>query len=790
MRLPINEEFDNALGRWDGYDAYDYAAREALKEQQHTDLRVFQHLNVATGGSILDLNPLTMSDLAADGMEDVTGSVIVEPGEAWNIDTVGPDPIRSNFRTLRAALAANTTTTVYSRMETNLVDLSDYEPDDFISVALPSFPAASLDLTQTFLRLGDGTNTVNVPFTASVLPITLNTELRIPLSAFAGIDLSHIIDVGFVFRSTAATTVVAMSYRAISKTWRFMSLDYDTRYQRLRRAAPRNGDLAAAPEFTQPIMWRGSSPPAEDDPKPIDGEVGVLFNTGSMTGTNQFAVYFREQTDDYLTMGDLNGEPMSGFDGQVQPDVGAARYNLTTQDDLGRFTQEELDNRIQFDLERTPDNVSALWTQFLFQWSATRSTITISNTEASTYTFDAPALTPGSNYIVVAHIEENEVRARVFAVDIQGNVGALIFDTTTVIDDNVFKRRKGRFGWWASLNDGDATVEAIHDRGFTYAEYRSVPMKSNTPVVGAELFVGTSPNTEHFEYFTPGIYNRNEYALVERDTAKSTSGESWRITDFGTQVSQGVQTNAFPITDFVNTEISFDLFYPSSAILAGTQIGASLIDAKNQRTIPLLMPEIVPDQWQHIRILMPQDQLILTGNYRLIIYGLGVAPSIWWVDNVNIFTRTVIWEGRAVVDDAWKTNDARWTPFRNILNRENGGILFPHRGTELQVRAKGIAQTAVINRIQFKAKYAELGNFKPGVVTVTNPSPTASFTSTGSGVTHGIRFTNTSTDDGTTILAEWNFGDGSSGIGDVVTHTYDIAGTYNVTLVVTDNYGA
>jgi PKD repeat protein len=44
--------------------------------------------------------------------------------------------------------------------------------------------------------------------------------------------------------------------------------------------------------------------------------------------------------------------------------------------------------------------------------------------------------------------------------------------------------------------------------------------------------------------------------------------------------------------------------------------------------------------------------------------------------------------------------------------------------------------------------------------------------------------------DGTIASYQWNFGDGTSGSGSVVQHTYQNAGTYTATLTVTDNNGA
>jgi chitodextrinase len=46
-----------------------------------------------------------------------------------------------------------------------------------------------------------------------------------------------------------------------------------------------------------------------------------------------------------------------------------------------------------------------------------------------------------------------------------------------------------------------------------------------------------------------------------------------------------------------------------------------------------------------------------------------------------------------------------------------------------------------------------------------------------------------STDDGSIVTYYWEFGDGSTGTGKTATHTYELPGTYEVTLWVTDDAG-
>ena len=71
-----------------------------------------------------------------------------------------------------------------------------------------------------------------------------------------------------------------------------------------------------------------------------------------------------------------------------------------------------------------------------------------------------------------------------------------------------------------------------------------------------------------------------------------------------------------------------------------------------------------------------------------------------------------------------------------------------------------------------------------------NVAPVASFTAAATGLTVTVDASGSSDSDGSITAYGWDFGDGTTGSGITATHTFATAGTYTITLSVTDNRAA
>lgn len=689
-----------------------------------------------------------------------------------------------------------------------------FDSDDFISIALPAFPLASITLASSYVQFTSNPDgnfgvgpTASVAFSESLTTLVAgNSEFRFKRGLIESIDISAITGVRFEIVATGAADFRCLAIRCIHKDWAYAPYDHNTLLKRGVAPVSLNGDPAAAYTFPSdgddfPILWRSDRPAGNTDPQPIDGGISVGFNTGSSDGTNVMSIFFRERGQDLNTMLDLDGITMEELDGLPQPDYGDARYIGRTQLDLDgiedsvpgegidsgasmdeALTMADLDGRTQFEIERKPDPVNATWVEVRFTWDATDSYIEVFSAESpsAVYTFDPINLSDNLDYEAWIDFDEDTFRVRVFESE-KSYLGDLVFDSETTLDPSVFARRRGRLGWKATFEDGDAYVSHIRPRQMDFSEYRSQPFNSITPIAGVQLNVSASGDNDLFK----GI-NANQWGGQISDYPER-SPEAFKIRNTADHPLQGIETDPFYLDDFENTSIDFDILVTQEVV---DQRAIHIVLWNGSQPINLPRQRIVGNQWTHVSVdLAYLKEDIVPGPFSLlIVQTLEGTANDWYIDTITVNRRNIRWYGRAYIPDAWHEYEGDWIPFRSAINGATDGIVFTKRTQALQVKAQALRQSAYIDSIEMIPKYAELGRLVWGPEDVIdNAAPVADFDTSIDVLT--VDFTSTSTDDDYIILSAWAFGDGHSGVGPEVTHTYEEAGTYPVTLTVTDNHG-
>ncbi|MFT3798207.1 PKD domain-containing protein [Microbacterium sp.] len=105
--------------------------------------------------------------------------------------------------------------------------------------------------------------------------------------------------------------------------------------------------------------------------------------------------------------------------------------------------------------------------------------------------------------------------------------------------------------------------------------------------------------------------------------------------------------------------------------------------------------------------------------------------------------------------------------------------------------ALGTYVSSTITNTPYSVRFDHYSVTTPGTVVVPNVAPTAAFTSSVADLTVSVDGSGSTDSDGTVASYSWNWGDQSAeGSGATASHVYSEAGTYSVTLTVTDDDGA
>lgn len=685
------ESFLTPDGSYQLSTCQDPVQQDQIPFQRHIDLRTFQQDDLVTGATMYDLDLHTVGFLDSYTMEQLDHDfVTVFEGEHWTAGTVGIQTDRSNQLGIQLDCSVGITETASVTTTTDI--LTGFNTASFISLACPALPLESLTLSNCFIDLtsdpaGSFSGTIaSVAFSNSLTPLVAgDSEVRLLLSLFTGIDLTSITGVRLRISAPTACTFRCMAIRVFAATWKVAPVDIDTRRQMLRSTVTRDGSPNAAgpsvdfPTSTTPpsdktdfpIMFRA----LPGTPNVVDVRHTTFWYTGLMNqGTNTLNVYYRATSTLPAKMSDLDGRSMSSLDGHPLPDYSPDNEPVSNAEDYFQIT---------------------------LNWGAATGNLILQDKSSHSYTFH-PIFIPRSYYVMFTELIGTSVRCVIYAADAFGNIDFdnVICDTTEINDPDLLHDRRGRIGWYAQLVDGDAAVMNINSRYVSYGEYLSTTFESMTPVSGAQLFVESSPDLVEAAGITPGPFGGSV----------TLQSNGYQVSSISSQPNSGAQTNPFWVYDWENLVIEFDLLYP----LGASPLQVFMI-SPTHNIVPLLLPVINQGHWQHYRLqpeispqLPYQDQGRITGTYTLTFIQTGSHTTTWTINNVSVTARAFRWKMRSDGPDLLGDDGLDWVPF-DVVNGVYDGTVVANRGTSLQVSGVQMFPEAIISALQVIPKYSSPG---------------------------------------------------------------------------------
>lgn len=599
--------------------------------------------------------------------------------------------------------------------------------------------------------------------------IETDVEMRIPIKSLINIDKTMLTGVRFRIKAVEECDFRCLAIRACSEGWQFSPIDLDTLWHRVHRPPSPNGavsyeesllpeeallpeeELLPGSSFVKgallpsetlepsetlqpkseitsefpggfPTIFRSNLLQGLTDPEPVNLSVGTAFTTGSLTqareeNKNEIALYFRDIPTDNQTMIEVDSKTMADLDSaNAQPDFGKALFDARDQEEIDLYVQGELDERTQFMIERKRDESEHTWMEVRLKWGEETATneLTIHDADERGYKWtnipleaSKMANLDAGRYILITTIEDSMMRAQIYKLNQIGEFASNtpVFDTGEVRDDTLIKRRRGRFGWFASLLDGDAHIDNMKTRGTNFGEMITKEFRSVTPVRGVQVYSGSTVEKELISGFERTDTQNMKLTLAP---SASAGGKAVKVEVAPLKPLQGIASNTFLIDDPTNIRLSFDIKFPSTEIPGG---GLSVYLLGSYQIIyPVNISGFSKDTWTHVKCSLPEGYY-QTGGYKLLlIQSLPVVATAWYVENLSARTYTVKWSARPHASDAWDSEGERWLEAGFTLNSLNGGIVFPEQGNGLQVRAQALRQDAVISDFKAIPQYATLGN--------------------------------------------------------------------------------
>jgi hypothetical protein len=576
-----------------------------------------------------------------------------------------------------------------------------------IEMAVPGISSSAVDIASTSSgvqftsdpagKFGNGFDSALIPFAGNIDYSGGNAIVSFALGASSGnLDLSKITGVRLSLKGSgvAGGQFVMLNMRAFFNkfsgppwiSWVETNGDINTITKTLSVPSSRYGDLAVNSSYQKfiPLLRTNTGDP-DKSPRASDGALSMKFNTGNLSAgaPNRLQLLFREVLESTtVPLRDTQTWMTAELDFGIDY-ISLKRYATQRIYESSVYTDSQIGSMI--------DNVQ----------SAPTAPATNNRPVSGTL---AP-LKPNTDYLFQGEVQGNGFRVAIYELDGTGIINFSHYDTDFA-SDPLWTRVTGRSGWFADFVNQDVTLDYFRASSTTYSIFRTVVFASRTPVIGARIETASSDAQQFFSNFIS-----TEGDPLEIDAGYSSEAvTAWKFTGLGVNQYSGMKSNPINFDDWENMSITLDLQIPSDMLASGKEPLVYLVpidsggDIGSFNTIGPISLSATPNSFSHNRINFGPYRFRATGYYEVFVVSEVPHSSVWWIKDMRIQKRTVVWEMRA------KSNGA-WISFEDMINDTGKALSIgrDNRGTELQLQARALTDNAWISEYKLFPKYAELG---------------------------------------------------------------------------------